>query len=99
MAPDADDPASANAHEGAGSWMSDYTARLVQTVEDSVRASTSAANRWASRSLEDHQWSIDTVTADAIADWEELTPLAGRWLDLWLEAAQQAMKGAREGGR
>jgi hypothetical protein len=79
--------------------MSDYSARLAQTVEDSVRVGTAAANRWASRSLEDRQWSIDTVTADAIADWEELTPLAGRWLDLWLEAAQQAMKGARPGER
>ena len=32
---------------------------------------------------------MDTVTADIIADWEEMTPLLGRWLDLWLEAVQQ----------
>lgn len=99
MAPDADDPACGNAETGPGSWLADYSARMAQTVEDSVRASSAAANRWASRSLEDRQWSIDDVTADAIADWEALTPLAGRWLDLWLEAAQQAMKGARPGER
>lgn len=99
MALDADDPACGNAETGPDSWMSEYSARLAQTVEESVRASAAAANRWASRSLEDQQWSIDNATAEAIADWEELTPLMGRWLDLWLEAAQQAMKGARPGER
>jgi hypothetical protein len=27
-----------------------------------------------------------------IADWEEMTPLLGRWLDLWLEAMQQGIR-------
>ena len=99
MAREADDPACGNAETGPGSWLSDYPARLARTVEDTMQAGAEVANRWASRSLEDQQWSIDNVTADAIADWEELTPLVGRWLDLWLEVAQQAMKGARPGER
>ena len=41
------------------------------------------------------EWTVDTVTADVIADWEEMTPLMGRWLDLWLEALQQPIRGAR----
>jgi hypothetical protein len=47
------------------------------------------AGRLLGPSLEDGEWSVDTVTADVIADWEEMTPLLGRWLDLWLEAVQQ----------
>jgi hypothetical protein len=90
-----DDPSRDNGEAELGSWLADYSARLVQTVEDSVRAGAAAADRWARRSLEDGEWSVDTVTADVIADWEELTPLMGRWLDLWLEAAQQTINGAR----
>jgi len=99
MAPDADNSACGKPETGPGTWISDYTARLAKTFEDSMQAGASTANRWASRSLQDQKWSIDNVTAEAIADWEELTPLAGRWLDLWLEAAQQAVKGARPGER
>jgi len=73
----------------------DYSARFVDTVERSVRVGATVTNRWASRSLEDGEWTVDTVTADVIADWEEITPLVGQWLDLWLDAIQQAMNGAR----
>jgi hypothetical protein len=63
-----------------------------------MRVGTAAADRWAKRSLEGGEWSVDTVTADVIADWEEMTPLLGRWLDLWLEAVQQGIRaGARPG--
>jgi hypothetical protein len=91
------------AHDGSeanpSSWLDDYSRRLAQTLDDSVRAGLTSAKRWARRSLSDQEWSIDTVTADAIADWEELTPLLGRWLDLWLEAAQGPCREACPDGR
>jgi len=81
------------------SWLTDYSGRLARVLEDSVRVGAVSASRWAGRSLADQKWSVDTVTADVIADWEELTPLMGRWLDLWLEAAQQPFRGAKPGER
>lgn len=72
-------------------WLPDFSARLVETLEDTVQAGVTAADRWARRSLEDGEWSVDTVTAEVIADWEEMTPLLGRWLDLWLEALQRGI--------
>ena len=71
------------------SWLAEYSNRLAKAADDSIRAGSASADRWARRALSDQEWSIDTVTADAIADWEEFTPLLGRWLDLWLEAAQR----------
>jgi hypothetical protein len=81
---------------GSGPWLASYSARLAQTAEDTMRVGAAAADRWARRSLEDGEWSVDSVTADVIADWEEMTPLLGRWLDLWLEAVQ---RGIRAGDR
>lgn len=80
---------------GSGAWLAAYSARFAKAAEDTMRVGAAAADRWAKRSLEDGEWSVDTVTADVIADWEEMTPLLGRWLDLWLEAVQQ---GIRAGG-
>ena len=80
---------------GSGPWLAEYSARWTETMEQTLRVGTTAADRWARRSLEDGDWTVDTVTADVIADWEEMTPLAGRWLDLWLEAVQQGMRAAR----
>ena len=64
-------------------------------ARDEDQAGVKMADRWARRSLADGEWTVDTVTADVIADWEEMTPLMGRWLDLWLEALQQPIRGAR----
>lgn len=99
MTSQADGPGHDGAAANPGSWLADYSQRLAQTFDDSVRAGLTTADRWARRSLSDQEWSIDTVTADAIADWEELTPLLGRWLDLWLEAAQRPCKEASPDGR
>jgi hypothetical protein len=77
---------------GSAAWLAAYSARLAETAEDTARVATAAADRWARRSLEEGEWSVDTVTADIIADWEEMTPLLGRWLDLWLEAVQQGIR-------
>ena len=94
-----ENPAYEAAASDSGSWLADYSARLVKTVEDTLRVGATAADRWGRRSLEDEEWSVDTVTADVIADWEEMTPLVGRWLDLWLEAVQRGIREARMDGR
>jgi hypothetical protein len=96
MAHSDEDPAREAQEPGSASWLADYSGRFVRTAEDTMRVATVAADRWARRSLEDGEWSVDTVTADVIGDWEEMTPLLGRWLDLWLEAVQQ---GSRTGDR
>jgi hypothetical protein len=96
MARSDEDPAPEAPEPGPGAWLAAYSARFAETAEDTMRVGTAAADRWARRSLDGGEWSIDAVTADVIADWEEMTPLLGRWLDLWLEAVQQGIK---DGGR
>jgi hypothetical protein len=95
MARSDEDPIPDTPESGSGAWLAAYSARFTETAEDTMRIGAAAADRWAKRSLEDGEWSVDTVTADVIADWEEMTPLLGRWLDLWLEAVQ---RGVRAGG-
>jgi hypothetical protein len=91
MARSDNDPPPGRVPPGSAAWLAAYSARLAAAAEDTARVGTAAADRWARRSLEDGEWSVDTVTADVIADWEEMTPLLGRWLDLWLEAVQQGV--------
>jgi hypothetical protein len=93
MARSDEDPSPEPVPPGSAAWLAAYSARLAKTAGDTARVGTAAADRWARRSLEDDEWSVDTVTADVIADWEEMTPLLGRWLDLWLEAVQQGIRG------
>ena len=98
MARSDEDPSPGPVPPGSAAWLAAYSARLAKTAEDTARVGTAAADRWARRSLEDGEWSVDTVTADVIADWEEMTPLLGRWLDLWLEAVQQGVVGGAPAG-
>jgi hypothetical protein len=90
-----EDMADATTASDSATWLGGYSARFAKTAEDTARASVTMADRWARRSLSDGEWTIDTVTADVITDWEEMTPLMGRWLDLWLEALQMPIQGAR----
>jgi hypothetical protein len=69
--------------------MTDWFARARQLAEDTVKVNTDLARHWAKRSLDDAEWSVDTVTADLIEAWEYLTPLTGRALDLSLDLLQQ----------
>jgi hypothetical protein len=98
MARSDEDPSPERVPPGSAAWLAAYSARLAKAAEDSARVGTTAADRWARRSLEDGEWSVDTVTADVIADWEEMTPLLGRWLDLWLEAVQLGTRGGEPAG-
>jgi hypothetical protein len=90
-----EDSAGATTASDSAAWLAGYSARFAKITEDTARASVTMADRWARRSLADGEWTVDTVTADVIADWEEMTPLIGRWLDLWLEALQQPIREAR----
>ena len=96
MASSDDDPTREAPEPGSTPWLASYSSRFAKTAEDTIRVGAAAADRWARRSLEDGEWSVDTVTADVIADWEEMTPLMGRWLDLWLEAVQQSIKSGEQ---
>jgi hypothetical protein len=80
-------------------WIADYSARWVRTADETLKSGAAAADHWGRRSLDDDQWPLETVTADVIADWEKFAPLLGRWLDLWLEAVQQGIRGVRPRGR
>ena len=95
MARSDEDPSPEPLAPGSAAWLAAYSARFAEAAEDTARVGTTAADRWARRSLEDGERSVDTVTADVIADWEEMTPLLGRWLDLWLEAVQQGIAGGQ----
>jgi hypothetical protein len=95
MANDESRPIDDGAVPNAEPWAAGYSARLAKTVQETLRVTAAAADRWARRSLEDSEWSVETIGADVIADSEEVTPLLGRWLDLWLEAVQQPMEKVR----
>jgi hypothetical protein len=41
-----------------------------------MRVGATAAERRKRRSLADGEWSLDTLTADVIADWEDMNPAA-----------------------
>jgi hypothetical protein len=94
-----DDHSAERAAPDPADWMADYSARWVRTAEETLRSGAAAADHWGRRSLDDDEWSLDTVTADVIADWDEFTPLLGRWLDLWLEAVQEGVRAVRPRGR
>jgi hypothetical protein len=94
-----DDGPADHAAPDPADWLADYSARWLRTAEETVNSTAAAADHWGRRSLDNDEWSLDTVTADVIADWEEFTPLLGRWLDLWLEAVQQGIRGVGPRGR
>ena len=39
---------------------------------------------------------MDTITADLIESWEELTPLLGEGIELWLELVQKTINAGRD---
>lgn len=87
-----DDPAGPGASGGSDDWLAGYVGRVTELVDETVRVNARLASQWSARSLDDEDWSVDTVTADVIEAWEHLTPLAGQGIELWLELVQQAMR-------
>jgi hypothetical protein len=78
--------------DGRNDWSASYVDRATNLFEDAVRTNAQLARQWRDRSLGDDEWTVDTITADAIEAWEHLTPLAERGLELWLELVQRAMR-------
>ena len=76
-------------------WFADYLSRSAEFWQRTARAGASLAATWGERSLEDGEWTIDSVTADVIEAWEELTPLTGEGLELWLELVQRSLRAGR----
>jgi hypothetical protein len=75
-----------------GDWFAAYTDRVTALLEDAGRVNARLASQWGARSLQNTEWTVDTLTADVIEAWDELTPLAERGLELWLELVQQTIR-------
>src|SRR5262245_60946389 len=78
-----------------GEWLSDYLGRTTDFWQRTTRSTTTLSTKFGQRSVEEHEWTVDTVTADIIEAWEELTPLIGEGLDLWLELVQRSLRAGR----
>ena len=94
-------PADAAAQQSALSdqaWLGDYFARATDYWQRTARGTGVLAAKFGDRSLQENDWTIDTVTADVIEAWEELTPLLGEGLELWLEAVQRGLRAGRVNG-
>lgn len=93
---DADGSNGSNGAESTGdAWLSDYMARTSEFWRRTSRAGAEVATRWGDRSLQEDDWTVDTVTADIVEAWEELTPLMGEGLELWLEFLQRSLQAGR----
>jgi hypothetical protein len=97
--PDSADPRADEAPPpGRGDWTADYIARATDFWRRAGDASSSTARTWGERSLQDGEWTADTVTADIVETWEALTPLMGEGIELWLELVQRTMNAGRGPG-
>jgi len=76
-------------------WFGDYLARSTDFWQRTTQASAALAASWSDRSLQPGDWTVDSVTADVIEAWEELTPLTGEGLELWLELVQRSLRAGR----
>lgn len=76
-------------------WMSDYAERVRAFVGQSFETNARIAEKWRAKALSEDEWTVDTVTADAIEAWEELTPMTGEALELWLEMVQRMIRRGR----
>jgi hypothetical protein len=81
-----------DADHNDGEWFSGYVGRVTELLEDAGQVNAELIQQWSSRSLQGGEWTVDTMTADVIEAWEQLTPLAGRGLELWLELVQRTVR-------
>jgi hypothetical protein len=81
-----------DAEHDDGEWFSGYVGRVTELLEDAGQVNTELIQQLSSRSLRGSEWTVDTMTADVIEAWEQLTPLAGRGLELWLELVQRTIR-------
>jgi hypothetical protein len=86
-------PAVGTDHDpGRDDWLAGYVERVTELLGDAGRVNAQLAGQWGDRSLHGGEWTVDTMTADAIEAWEHLTPLAGRGVELWLELVQRVIR-------
>jgi hypothetical protein len=79
-------------------WFGEYLARATDYWQRTARGTGVLASKFGDRSIQENDWTIDTVTADVIEAWEELTPLLGEGIELWLEIVQRGLKAGRPDG-
>jgi hypothetical protein len=84
--------AAARSAAGRDEWFGDWAARASDVWTRATKAGVDVAATLGSRSLEDGDWTVDTVTSSLIDASERLTPLVGETIELWLEAVQRAMR-------
>jgi hypothetical protein len=89
------DDASGRSSQDDAAWFADYVARSTDYWQRTVRGTAGLASKFGDRSVQETDWTIDTVTADVIEAWEELTPLMGEGLDMWLEIVQRSLRAGR----
>jgi hypothetical protein len=75
-----------------GEWFAAYAGRVAALTEQALRLNVQLAGQWGARSLQDREWTVDTLTADLIEAWDHFTPLAEQGLELWLELVQKTMR-------
>ena len=75
-----------------GEWFGAYAGRVAALTEEALRLNAQLAGQWGARSLQDSEWTVDTLTADLIEAWDQFTPLAEQGLELCLELVQQTMR-------
>jgi hypothetical protein len=81
-----------DAEHDNGEWFSGYVGRVTELLEDAGQVNAELIQQLSTRSLRGSEWTVDTMTADVIDAWEQLTPLAGRGLELWLELVQRTIR-------
>ena len=80
-----------------GEWLSDYASAQRRVLAAGGQSGFARRRSLGRRSLQDGEWTVDTVTADLIEGWEEITPLFGEGIELWLELVQRTMSRADDG--
>jgi hypothetical protein len=73
-------------------WLTDWAARASDVWTRAARAGVDVTAAFGARSLEDGDWTVETVTSGLIDASERLTPLVGEGIELWLEAVQRVMR-------
>jgi hypothetical protein len=74
-----------------GQWLDGYVERVRDLLSDAARANAEIVANLSESSLGDEEWTAATITADAIEAWEQVTPLTGEGIDLWLELVQRSL--------
>ena len=84
--------AAARSAAGSDPWLTDWAARASDVWTRAAQAGVDVTAAFGARSLDDGDWTVETVTSGLIDASERLTPLVGEGIELWLEVVQRAMR-------